>query len=84
MTHLLSPPTTEEHDRRRAHLFALLLVAVVAIAKYVTGLTDGSKTYMVYMLAIAVSAKNKNGVRPHFFQLRRLFLTQGYLRARAR
>ena len=56
VTHLLSPPTTEEHDRRRAHLFALLLVAVVATAKHVTGLTDGSKTYTVYMLAIAVSA----------------------------
>src|SRR5438034_8729742 len=56
VTRLLSPPTTEEHDRRRAHLFALLLVAVVATAKHVTGLTDGSKTYTVYMLAIAVSA----------------------------
>ena len=56
MTHLLSPPTMEEHDRRRAHLFALLLVAVAATAKHVTGLTDGSKTYTVYMLAIAISA----------------------------
>jgi PAS domain S-box-containing protein len=56
MAHLLSPPTTQELDRRRAHLSALLLVAVVATAKHVTGLTEGSATYTVYMLAIAVSA----------------------------
>jgi PAS domain S-box-containing protein len=55
MAHLLSPHTTQEHDRRRAHLFALLLVAVVGTAKHVTGLTEGSATYTVYMLAIAVS-----------------------------
>jgi PAS domain-containing protein len=34
----------------------LLLVAVVATAKHVTGLTDGSASYTVYLLAIAVSA----------------------------
>ena len=56
VTHLLSPPTTEEHDRRRAHLFALLLVAVVATVKHVTGLTEGSAMYTLYMLAIALSA----------------------------
>src|SRR6185295_3040211 len=55
MADLLSPHTTQEHDRRRAHLFALLLVAIVGTAKHVTGLTEGSATYTVYMLAIAVS-----------------------------
>lgn len=52
----LSPSTPEEHDRRRAHLSALLLVAIVATAKHVTGLTEGSAPYTVYGLAIAVSA----------------------------
>ncbi len=56
MARLLSPPTPQEHERRRAHLAALLLVAVVTIAKDVSGLTDGSATYMMYVLAIAVSA----------------------------
>ena len=53
---VLSPSTPQEHESRRAHLFALLLVAVVATAKHVTGLTDGSASYAVYMLAIALSA----------------------------
>jgi PAS domain S-box-containing protein len=53
---LLSPGTPEEHERRRAHLSALLLVAIVATAKHVTGLTEGSAPYTVYGLAIAVSA----------------------------
>ena len=56
MARLLSPPTPQEHERRRAHLAALLLVAVVATAKDVSGLTDGSATYRLYVLAIAVSA----------------------------
>ena len=56
MARLLSPPTPQEHERRRAHLFALLLVAIVATAKDVSGLTDGSASYTVYVLAIAVSA----------------------------
>ncbi len=56
MTRLLSPRTPQELERRRAHLFALLLVAVVATAKHVTGLTDGSALFSVYVLAIAVSA----------------------------
>jgi len=56
MARLLWPPTLQEHERRRAHLAALLLVAVVTIAKNVSGLTDGSATYMLYVLAIAVSA----------------------------
>ena len=57
MARLLSPSTPQEHERRRAHLFALLLVAVVATAKHVIGLTDGSASYTVYVLAIAVSAR---------------------------
>jgi PAS domain S-box-containing protein len=56
MTQLLSPSTPEERERRRAHLFALLLVAVVATVKLVTGVTDGSASYTLYVLAIAVSA----------------------------
>ena len=56
MTRLLSPRTPQELERRRAHLFALLLVAVVATAKHVIGLTDGSASFSVYLLAIAVSA----------------------------
>lgn len=56
MGRLLSPPTPQEHERRRAHLFALLLVAIVATAKDVSGLTDCSASYTVYMLAIGVSA----------------------------
>jgi PAS domain S-box-containing protein len=52
----LSPSTPEEHDRRRAHLSALLLVALVATAKHVTGLTESSAPYTIYALAIAVSA----------------------------
>ncbi|MEO8259256.1 MAG: PAS domain-containing protein [Acidobacteriota bacterium] len=56
MTRLLSPPTVEEGDRRRAHLAALIVVAVAATLKDVIGLTGGSATYMMYVLAIAISA----------------------------
>src|SRR4030095_3247984 len=56
MARLLSPSTPQEHESRRAHLFALLLVAVVATAKQVSGLTHGRRSYALYMLAIAVSA----------------------------
>jgi PAS domain-containing protein len=56
MARLLTPPTPQEDERRRAYLIALLLVAVVATAKHVTGLTDGTASYTVYMLAIAASA----------------------------
>jgi PAS domain S-box-containing protein len=52
----LSPPTPQEHERRQAHLSALLLVAVAGTAKHVAGLTDGSATYTLYGLAIALSA----------------------------
>jgi PAS domain S-box-containing protein len=52
----LSPSTWQEDERRHAHLFALLLVAVVATAKHVSGLTEGSASFTLYVLAIAVSA----------------------------
>ena len=51
----LSPPTAQEHQRRRAHLVALLLVAVVATAKHLNGLPE-SAPFSVYLLAVAVSA----------------------------
>jgi PAS domain S-box-containing protein len=54
--HLLSPATQEDLERRRGHLLALLLVAVVWSIKHVTGLTDGSAQYTVYGLAIALAA----------------------------
>jgi len=56
MARWLWPPTAQEHQRRRANLAALLLVAVVTVAKDFGGLTDGSATYMMYVLAIAISA----------------------------
>jgi PAS domain S-box-containing protein len=56
MARLLSPSTLQEHEWRRAHLAALLLVAIVATAKDVSGLTAGSASYTVYVLAVAVSA----------------------------
>ena len=52
---ILSPPTAEEDERRRAHLFALLLIAVVATAKQASGAT-ASAPFTAYVLAIAVSA----------------------------
>lgn len=55
LVHFLSPDTAEELARRRAHLLALLLVAVISSAKHVTGLTDGSAQYTMYGLAIAVA-----------------------------
>ena len=51
----MSADTAQEHDRRRAHLVALLLVALVATAKQFNVLTD-SAPFSVYVLAIAVSA----------------------------
>lgn len=61
--HLLAPGTPEELERRRAHLLALILVAVVATTKHVTGLTEGSASYTVYLLAIAASALT-GGIAP--------------------
>ena len=51
----LSPPDVQEHERRRAHLVALLLVAVVATAKHFNGWAD-SAPFAAYVIAIAVSA----------------------------
>jgi PAS domain S-box-containing protein len=53
---LLSPRTSEELERRRAHLLALLLVAVVCAMSHVTGWTDGHAQYTVFIIAIAVAA----------------------------
>jgi len=60
---LLSPDTPEELERRRAHLFGLLLVAIVSTAKYVTGLTGGSAQYTLYASAIALTAVS-GGIAP--------------------
>jgi PAS domain S-box-containing protein len=53
---LLSPRTPEELERRRAHLLALLLVAIVCAMSHVTGWTDRHAQYTVYIVAIAVAA----------------------------
>src|SRR4051812_22033561 len=60
---LLSPDTPEELERRRAHLFGLLLVAIVGTAKYVTGLTEGSAQYTLYAAAVALTAAS-GGLAP--------------------
>ena len=52
---LLSPRTPEELERRRAHLLALLLVAIVCAMSHVTGWTDRHAQYTVYVVAIAVA-----------------------------
>jgi len=56
IANLLSPRTPEELERRRAHLFALLLVAIAGGVSHVTGLTDGNAQYTVYVMVIAVAA----------------------------
>jgi len=56
IANLLSPRTPEELERRRAHLFALLLVAIAGVVNHVTGLTDGNAQYTVYVIVIAVAA----------------------------
>jgi PAS domain S-box-containing protein len=63
LAELLSPDSPEELERRRAHLFGLLLVAIVGTAKHVTGLTDGSAQYTIYILAIALTAVS-GGIAP--------------------
>ena len=63
MAHLLRPATDDDLRRRRAHLFALLVVAVVSTAKHVTGLTDGDAQYTLYAVAIALGAA-AGGVGP--------------------
>ena len=56
IANLLSPRTPEELERRRAHLLALLLVAIPGVVNHVTGLTDGNAQYTVYVMVIAVAA----------------------------
>ena len=56
IANLLSPRTPEELERRRAHLLALLLVAIVCATSHVTGWTDRHAQYTVYVVAIAIAA----------------------------
>jgi len=63
IANLLSPRTPEELERRRAHLLALLLVAIPGVVNHVTGLTDGNAQYTVYVMVIAVAAA-VGGVAP--------------------
>jgi PAS domain S-box-containing protein len=56
MADLLQPPTEAGAERRRAHLFALLLVAIIFVVKHVTGLTNSNAQYTLYGLAIATAA----------------------------
>ena len=56
IAYLLSPRTPEEHEQRRAHLFALLLVALVATVTHVIGLTEDSAAFTVHLLVIVVIA----------------------------
>jgi len=52
----LEPSSEEERERLAAHAIALLLVATVATAKYVSGLTLHSVPFTLYAVAIAASA----------------------------
>src|SRR4051794_40590653 len=63
MAHWLQPATQDDVERRRAHLVALLLVAVVNTAKHVTGLTDGHAQYTLYGAAIVLAALG-GGIAP--------------------
>jgi len=56
IANLLSTRTPEELERRRAHLLALLLIAIVCAIGHVTGWTDRHAQYTVYVVAIAVAA----------------------------
>ncbi len=53
---VLAPHTEEEREKRADHLFALLLVSIVAIGKYVGGVTVPDTRFTLYGLAIALSA----------------------------
>jgi PAS domain S-box-containing protein len=65
IANLLSPRTLEELERRRVHLVALMLVAVVGVAGHVTGLTGSNAQYTVYLTAIAIAAA-VGGIAPAF------------------
>lgn len=52
----LEARSPEERRKRRAHGFALLLVAAVAVVKAVTGLTDEGAPFTLYALAVAAGA----------------------------
>lgn len=56
MAQLLLPVTPDDIRRRRAHLCALLAVAIVSSARHVTGLTGSDAPYTLYGLAIAAGA----------------------------
>jgi hypothetical protein len=55
--------TPQERERRDADAFALLLVCLLAAAKYVTGLTDPRAPFTLYALAVAVTAA-RAGLEP--------------------
>ncbi len=52
----LEARSPEERRKRGHHAFALLLVAGVAIVKYVTGLTDERAPFTLYVLAVAAAS----------------------------
>jgi PAS domain S-box-containing protein len=53
---LLTPRTEEERQKRAAHAFALLLVALVATVKQFTEVTASDAPFGLYALAVAASA----------------------------
>ncbi len=53
---ILAPHSEKEREKRAAHAFALLLVAIVAIGKYVGGVTVPDTRFTLYGVAIAFSA----------------------------
>ncbi len=53
---LLTPRSDEEHEKRAAHAFALLLVSLVATVKQVTGVTVSDAPFALYALVVALSA----------------------------
>jgi hypothetical protein len=59
----LAAETPQEKERRGADAFALLLVAVLAAAKYVTGLTDPRAPFTLYALVVALAAA-RAGLEP--------------------
>ena len=57
--------TPRDRERREADAFALLLVGGLAVAKYVTGLTDPRAPFTLYALAVALIAA-RAGFEPAF------------------